>query len=115
MMMMAVAAVDAVRPVDDPTEGEGEAEDGDEEDPYDPPGYLGHVPPIQRPLVGPGINRLDQIAKQHDIDYSRAKNLQDKWKADTKMIQAIDRLPGKKTKTERVVKKIMQAKKRLKL
>ena len=48
----------------------------------------------------PGINRLDQIAKQHDIDYSRAKNLQDKWKAVTKMIQAIDRLPGKKTKTE---------------
>ena len=41
----------------------------------------------------PGINRLDQIAKQHDIDYSRAK----------------------KTKTERVVKKIMQTKKRLKL
>ena len=33
----------------------------------------------------PGINRLDQIAKQHDIDYSRAKNLQDKWKADTKI------------------------------
>ena len=63
----------------------------------------------------PGINRLDQIAKQHNIDYSRAKNLQDKWKANTKMIQAIDRLPGKKTKTERVVKKIMQAKKRLKL
>ena len=63
----------------------------------------------------PGINRLDQIAKQHDIDYSRAKNLQDKWKADTKMIQAIDRLPGKKTTTERVVKKIMQTKKRLKL
>ena len=53
----------------------------------------------------PGINRLDQIAKQHDIDYSRAKNLQEKWKADTKMIQAIDRLPGKKNKTERVVKK----------
>ena len=35
-----------------------------------------------------GINRLDKIAKQHDIDYSRAKNLQDKWVADTKMIQA---------------------------
>jgi len=46
---------------------------------------------------------LDQIAKQHDIDYSRAKNLQDKWKADTKMIQAIDRLPGKKTKPKRNV------------
>ena len=63
----------------------------------------------------PGINRLDKIAKQHNSDYSRAKNLQDKWKADTKMIQAIDCLPGKKTKTERVVKKIMQTKKRLKL
>ena len=63
----------------------------------------------------PGINRLDKIAKQHDIDYSQARNLQDKWKADTKMIQSIDRLPGKKTKTERLVKKIMQAKKRLKL
>ena len=62
----------------------------------------------------PGINRLDKIAKQHDIDYSHAHNLQYKWKADTKMIKAIDRLPGKKTMTERVVKRIMQAKKRLK-
>ena len=26
----------------------------------------------------PGINRLDRIAKQHDIDYSRARNIQDK-------------------------------------
>ena len=33
-----------------------------------------------------GINRLDEIAKQHDIDYSQAKNLQDKWKADAKMV-----------------------------
>jgi len=56
-----------------------------------------------------------KIAKQHDIDYSHAKNLQDKWKADTKMIKAIDRLPGKKNMTERVVNRIMQAKKRLKL
>ena len=63
----------------------------------------------------PGINRLDKIAKQHDIDCSHAKNLQDKWKADTKMIKAIDCLPGKKTMTERVVKRIMKAKKRLKL
>jgi len=36
-----------------------------------------------------GINRLDKITKQHDIDYSHAKNLQDKWKADRKMITAI--------------------------
>ena len=50
----------------------------------------------------PGIDRLDKIAKQHDVDYSHAKNLQDKWKADAKMIRAIDRLPGKKTMTEHV-------------
>ena len=56
----------------------------------------------------PGINRLDKIAKQHD-------NLEAKWKADTKMIKAIDRLLGRKTMTERIVKKIMQAKKRLKM
>ena len=68
-----------------------------------------------------------QLLVLRDVDESREyprvssepspsfRNLQDKWKADTKMIQAIDRLPGKETKTERVVKKIMQAKKRLKL
>ena len=49
----------------------------------------------------PGINRLDKIAKQHDIAYSKAKNLQDKWKADDVMIRAIDRLPGKKKLTEK--------------
>ena len=42
----------------------------------------------------PGINRLDRIAKQHDIDYSRAKTLKDKHVADRKMIRAIDHLPG---------------------
>ena len=51
----------------------------------------------------------------HDIVYSKAKNLQDKWKADDVMIKSIDRLPGKKTKTEKVVRKIMQAKRKLKL
>ena len=56
------------------------------------------------------INRLDRISKQHDIDYSEAE-----WKADTNMIKAIDKLPGRKTMTERIVKRIMQAKKRLKL
>ena len=63
----------------------------------------------------PGINRLDKIAKQHDIDYSRAKNLQDKWKSDTKTIAAINKLPGKKTMTKRIARKIMQFKKHLKL
>ena len=63
----------------------------------------------------PGINRLDRIAKQHDIDYSRARPLQDKWKADDKMIRSIQSLTGKKTWTEAIVKKIMQAKCKLKL
>lgn len=62
-----------------------------------------------------GINRLDRIARQHDIDYSHSKNLQDKWKADEKMIKAISKLPGKKTMTERIIKRIMQAKRKLKL
>ena len=63
----------------------------------------------------PGINWLDRIAKQHDIDYSRAKTLKDKHVADHKMIRAIDHLPGRKTLTEHMVKKIMQAKTRLNL
>ena len=62
-----------------------------------------------------GSNHLDEIAKKHDIPYSKAKNLQDEWKADDKMIQAITKLPGKKTMTEHIVKKIMQAKRKLKL
>ena len=62
-----------------------------------------------------GVNRLDELAKIHDIDYSKAKNLKDKWKADDKMIRAITNLPGKKTKQERIVKTIMQTKRKLKL
>ena len=63
----------------------------------------------------PGINQLDRISKQHDIDYSKAKNLHDKWKADAKMIKSIENLPGSKTMTERIVRRIMQAKRRLTL
>ena len=60
-------------------------------------------------------NRLDLIAQKHDIVYSKAKNMKDKWKVDDKMIQAITKLPSKKTMTEHMVKKIMQAKRKLKL
>ena len=63
----------------------------------------------------PGINRLDKIARIHDIDYSRSKNLKDKWAADRKMVKAIDALPGRKTLTEFIVKQIMKAKQRLKV
>ena len=46
----------------------------------------------------PGINRLDRIAKAHDIDYSKAKTLKDKWKADDKVNRAIANLPEQKNK-----------------
>ena len=79
--------------------------------------YMGPGTHLKKRLArgDPGINRLDRIAKRHDIDYSKAKNLKDKWKADEKMIMAIDKLPGRKTMTGKIVKKIMQAKKKLKL
>ena len=79
--------------------------------------FLGPGTRLQKRLRGGdrGVNRLDELAKIHDIDYSKAKNLQDKWKADDKMIRAITNLPGKKTKQERIVKTIMQAKRKLDL
>ena len=79
--------------------------------------YMGPGAHLEKRLArgDPGINRLDKIAKQHDIDYSRAKNLKDKWKADRKMTKAIDSLPGRKTPTEFIVKHIMNAKRKLKL
>ena len=45
----------------------------------------------------PGINRLDRVAKQHDIDYNKAKSLADNYTADRIMVAAIRRFPGKKT------------------
>ena len=79
--------------------------------------YMGPSTKLEKRLkrCDPGINQLDKIAKQHDIDYSRSAIFPDKWKVDAKMIKAIERLPGKKTMTERIVKKVMKAKKRLKL
>ena len=79
--------------------------------------YMGPGTHLEKRLKrgDPGINRLDRIAKQHDIDYSRTRSHQDKWKADDKMIRAIQSLPGKKTWTEAIVQKIMQAKRKLKL
>ena len=62
-----------------------------------------------------GKNRLDRIAKQHDIDYSKARSLKDKHRADRKMIRSIEQLPCKKTITEHAIKKIMQTKVGLKL
>ena len=85
---------------------------------FHPPGYqyLGPGTRLKMRLKrgDPGKNRLDRIAKQHDIDYGKAKTLQDKWKADAKMIKSIDKLSDK-TLTEKITKKIIQIKKRLKL
>ena len=77
--------------------------------------YMGPGTHLKKGLAreDPGINRLDRIAKAHDIDYDKARNLQDKWVADRKMIAKIDQLSGRKTLTERTVKNIMKAKLRL--
>ena len=77
--------------------------------------YLGPGTHLEKRLAlgDPGINRLDRIAKAHDIDYGKAKNLKDKWAGDRKMIAKIDKLPGRKTLMERIVKNIMKAKLKL--
>ena len=77
--------------------------------------YMGPGTKLEKRLKrgDPGINRLDRISKTHDIAYSKARSLKDKHKADRKMIKSIDKLPGKKTNTERIVKTIMKAKVKL--
>ena len=77
--------------------------------------YMGPGTHLKKRLArgDPGLNRLDRIAKAHDIDYDKAKNLQDKWEADRKMIAKTDQLPGRKSLTERIVENIMKAKLRL--
>ena len=63
----------------------------------------------------PGINRLNRLAKQHDIDYSKAKSLADKHIADRKMVAGINKFPGKKSLTKQIVKRIKQARLKTKL
>ena len=77
--------------------------------------YMGPGTHLKKRLArgDPGINRLDRIAKAHDIDYDKAKDLKDKWAADRKMITKIDQLPGRKNLTERIVRRIMKTKLRL--
>ena len=74
--------------------------------------YMGPVTHLKKRLArgAPGSNRLDRIAKAHDIDYDKAQTLKDKWAADRKMIAKIDQLPGSKNLTERIVRRIMKAK-----
>lgn len=86
--------------------------------------YLGPGTTLKMRLArgDPGINRLDKVAKTHDIDYSNAelkgKNSKDvhkmKLDADRKMVATIRKFP-KKSLTERAVKNIILAKYKLKL
>ena len=58
-----------------------------------------------------GINRLDQVCKLHDIDYSNALSLSDKHSADQKMIDAIEQFPNQSL-TERAIKNTIKLKKK---
>lgn len=69
---------------------------------FHPPGYqfLGPGTHLEYRLAKgqQGINRLDKIARKHDIAYADAgSNIKKKWKADDEMVKAIDNLPGKKS------------------
>ena len=76
--------------------------------------YMGPGTRLKKRLArgDPGINRLDKIAKQHDIDYSHSKDLKEKHVADRKMISKIQALK-RKNLTEDLVKNIMKAKVKL--
>lgn len=77
--------------------------------------YMGPGTKLKKRLTrgDPGINQLDRAAKQHDIDYSKSRNLRDKHIADRKMIRTIDCFPGRKNVTERIVRRIMKSKVKL--
>ena len=68
--------------------------------------YMGPGTHLEKRLKGgdPGINRLDRIAKQHDIDYSRARSHQDKWKADDKINPSRGKRPGPKPSSKKSCK-----------
>ena len=59
-----------------------------------------------------GINRLDQVCKQHNINYSNALSLSDKHSADQKMTDAIEQFPNQSL-TERAIKNTIKLKKNL--
>ena len=62
------------------------------------------------------LDRGDQgINRQHDTDYSKAKSLEDKWKAYDKMVASIKNLPGKKSMMDHLAHYIINSKKQLKL
>ena len=64
---------------------------------------------IQKPS-----GKTDEICAQHDVDYTLAKNLQDKHRADEKIINAINNLPYKDQQYGTfLVKNIIKSKRKL--
>ena len=55
---------------------------------------------------------MDQVCKQHDIDYSNAESLADKHIADRKLIDSINAFPNQSL-TERAIKNTIRIKKKL--
>ena len=53
---------------------------------------------------------LDKIVAEHDLAYQKASSVRDYWKADAKMIWRIDQLQRPKTKTEKLVRLLMEHK-----
>ena len=85
---------------------------------FHPPGYQFLAPGthLEKRLKrgDKGINRLDRIAKQHDINDSNAgTNIRKKWEADDKMVKAIDKLSGKKSWVEFAARHGIYIKKKL--
>ena len=85
---------------------------------FHPPGYqfLGPGTHLEKRLKrgDKGINRLDRIARQRDIDYLNAgTNIRKKWEADDKMVKAIDNLSGKKSWMEFASRHGMNMKRKL--
>ena len=60
--------------------------------------YMGPDTHLKKRLArgDPGINRLDRIAEAHDIDYDKAKNLQDKWVANARCLPRLINSPAAK-------------------
>ena len=51
---------------------------------------------------------LDQIVAEHDLAYLNAKSVTDYWKADAKLIWRLDQIQRPKTKTEKMVRALME-------
>ena len=72
--------------------------------------HVVHLTRFLNPLISmkDHSTRLDKIVKQYEIECAHASSFLDIRKANTNVIEAINGLPGRKTITERIVKRIFQ-------